>query len=104
MWLIALHMFVTEGRSQFKWDNIQQYPIDDLSKDKAQAWEQISIAAINDEDVHGHAIKSVRAMKKLAEAYPEDEEIWRRGSWKVTNLVKIHDDWNLSFDSEPIDK
>ncbi|KAK9700426.1 hypothetical protein K7432_012195 [Basidiobolus ranarum] len=104
VWLTALQMFVVEGRPKPTWENIQQYPIDDLSKDKTQAWEQISTAAINDEDIHGHAIKSVRAMKRLAETYPEDEEIWRRGCWKVTNLVKTPDDWSHSFDPEPIDK
>ncbi|ORX94099.1 hypothetical protein K493DRAFT_352805 [Basidiobolus meristosporus CBS 931.73] len=95
MWLTTLRYFILVRHFKPKWEQITGYPIDSLPQDKAEAWEEISRAAINDDDVHGHTIKSVRAMKKLAETYPEDEEIWRRGSWKVANLVHVHDDWGF---------
>ncbi|ORX94097.1 hypothetical protein K493DRAFT_352803 [Basidiobolus meristosporus CBS 931.73] len=99
MWLTTLRIFIFARKLKPKWEYVTEYPINNLSSDKAKAWEKISQAAIDDEDIHGHAIKSVRAMKKLAEAYPEDEEMWRRGSWKVTDLIHVHEDWG--FELEP---
>ncbi|ORX94098.1 hypothetical protein K493DRAFT_374274 [Basidiobolus meristosporus CBS 931.73] len=97
MWLTTLRYFILVRHFKPKWEHITGYPIDSLPQDKAEAWEEISRAAINDDDVHGHTIKSVRAMKKLAETYPEDEEIWRRGSWRVTNQVHVHQDWSYKL-------
>ncbi|KAK9764874.1 hypothetical protein K7432_007265 [Basidiobolus ranarum] len=98
MWLTTLQMHVAVRSPKVSWENISQYPTGSLSKDATEAWVQISQAAVDSEDVLAHVIKSVRALKKLAEAYPEDDDIWKRSAKKVMDYVKNEHEWGYSFD------
>ncbi|ORX84007.1 hypothetical protein K493DRAFT_360857 [Basidiobolus meristosporus CBS 931.73] len=93
IWLTALFMYVAEGHPKPEWNEVNGYSIDRLPKDRNKAWEEVTKAAINDEDIHGHVVKSVRAMKELAKVYPEGESTWLHGCAKVTDLVKTEGDW-----------
>ncbi|KAK9711995.1 hypothetical protein K7432_007444 [Basidiobolus ranarum] len=100
VWFTALTLFVSVGRPLPKWENLIHHPAK-LLLENNEFWEEIDEAAIQDGDIFAHAIKSVRAMKELAKAYPQDEELWRHGAKKVLDLVDDHYDWGRRLGLEP---
>ncbi|KAK9760653.1 hypothetical protein K7432_015115 [Basidiobolus ranarum] len=97
LWWTALTLFASVGRPLPRWDNLTNYPLPEVKN----FWEETSAAAIEDGDTFAHAIKCVRTLKELANKYPQDEEMWRHGSWKVLDLIKSPDDWGHRLGLEP---